>query len=1108
MAASGLLTLAGGIAGAIAGFFVGGPSGAAIGFSIGAGLAAGFEEKPGIETGRISDLRVTGASYGNNVSRVYGTVPVPGSMVWTSGLIEKKDKNKEGGGLFSTGTEVTTFKYFMDVAYLLCEGEIEGVGRIWFNGELLFDGRSTASAIDKATDGKYWDSLTIYTGSETQTADPTIVSYEGAANVSAMRGMAYIVIKKLRLKQFYNKAPNIKAEVVKSNSSTTPPFIVDTLTTEVVDREAAIYEGGTVLVSDINTSGLDIKDEFNHEFSRLDLEGNVLDAWTYEIREPASTSSGQVGQCKNDPRVAIHANIVETGTNCKLYYDGVKIATEAHPSSPGGEGPLGSDDHEMYATGTAGEETIKRGYGKYYFSVVGTYSSSLKGIVRYVADSFTRPTFNWDLTKARTDLVPGYAASNNFFLQPDAESENILWVYSSDTTYRLMRCDLDLNILNYWGSAQFGDLGGQEDDLILIGPGYAMYKTAHTTTSVTLKTFDHETTNSTVTTSTVTVDNTTNYSSVIPIGNSLVMTKYEIVSRESLVVVGGQTLQSVAEDLFAGAGYDSGDYDMTSLTGTVQGFRIPSSASTRDSLQQLQLVHFFDIVEIDYQATGVMRGGSSVETISNDDMAAHNQDAEMPDILRRQRASELELPREVSLTYINRGGNYETGNQAATRQITEANKESHLSLNVVINDDEAMQSAHVILYNEHANNEELLFSLTEQHAKLVPGDIITITDDTDQIEVRITEVSENLRGVMDIVAVPEFTDIYTQAVTGAPTSTDYAAAVSQNGPAALAWLDIPLLTNNDDNLGIYTGASGYLAGWTSHELFRFVEAANNYSLMASYVDNASIGTAEAALGDFTGGTIDYTNSITVRLANTSNSLTSSTEAAVIADGSINRAVLGREGRYEVFQFITATSLGSGRYTLSGLLRGRRGTNYAIDEHENGDLFALVTVTEFERIFYELADVDADLLHKFVGRDDSIDLVTPTRQTFTGRAKLPFAPARVEASQSGSDWIVTWTPRTRLLTPILSNEAYQDDSEVATYTIDFLDGSDVVKGSYSVTVGTETKTYTSTEQTTDFGSTQSDIIVVVYQKGTTLATEGHGYKLTTSTDARAIVDPKA
>ena len=106
-------------------------------------------------------------------------------------------------------------------------------------------------------------------------------------------------------------------------------------------------------------------------------------------------------------------------------------------------------------------------------------------------------------------------------------------------------------------------------------------------------------------------------------------------------------------------------------------------------------------------------------------------------------------------------------------------------------------------------------------------------------------------------------------------------------------------------------------------------------------------------------------------------------------------------------------------------------------------------------------------------------------------------------------MVNASPVARMCDPPISNGvSYSDDPEIESYTVDFLDGSDVVKGSYTVTVGTETRTYTAAEQTTDFGSTQSDIIVVVYQKGTTLASEGHGYKLTTSTDARAIVDPKA
>ena len=1107
MAVAGFKTLAAGLAGALVGFFVGGPQGALIGFSLGASLGAGFEEKPGVEQGRISDTTITGANYGDPIPRGFGTVMSRGIMVWTSGLIEKKDKSKEGGGLFSTGTEVTTFKYFLDVAYLIAEGPIQGVARIWFNGELLYDGSTGASALDLATNGKYWDELIVYKGDESQDPSPLIESYEGAGQVSAMRGIAYFTIKKMRLKRFFNKAPEVKIEFVRDSSTSSAPSIVDALTTEVVDREAAIYEGGTVLVSDINTSGLDIKDQFDHEFSRLDLEGNVLDAWTYEIREPNTSSSGQIGQCRNDPFVAIHANITEPGTNCKLYYDGEKIGTLEYPTSQD-NGPLGTADYQAYRTGTAGEETIKRGNGQYYFAVVGTYSSNTPGIVRYVADSFGRPTFTWDLAVARTDLIPGYPASSNLSIHPDAEDENILWIYSSDTTYRLMRADLDLNILQSWTAAVFGSLGGQEDDPILIGPGYVLYKTAHTTATATLKTFDHETSNSTVTSATVVIDNTTNYSGVLPIGNNLVMTKYEIVTREALVARGTQTLQSVVETLLDDQGYSAGEYDMSGLTGNVRGFLLSGPTGGREALNQLMLTHYFDLVEIDKQVVGVMRGGASVATIPAADLAARAVDARTPDQVTRDRADEFELPRSVTFRYQNSDGNYETGSQAATRQVTGANKDAVLSTGVVMTDDEAMRAAHVNLYDEHAKAERLSFSLTEKYSELVPSDLVTIPDGADSRLVRIVEMSENLRGILELIAVPEFPAIYTQNMAGAPTSASYADAVSQNGPARLGWFDMPMLIDNDDNLGVYAGASGYLAGWTSHELYKFLDALSDYGRIGSFVDNARIGTAEDALADWTSGVVDWTNTVTIRLANSANTLASSTEALVVADKAINRAVLGQAGRWEVLQFVTATALGSGRYTLSGLLRGRRGTNYAVDEHAVGDVFALLDNTEIERLAYDASEVGSAIVHKFVGRDDVLELVTPTRLEFTGRAKLPFAPARVEAALSGSDWIIDWDPRTRFDGAIWSNQAYADDPEVESYTIDFLNGSGVVQDSQSVTVGTETFTWTlAMQNASGFGAPQTDIIVAVYQKGATLATEGHGYQITTATDARAIVDPK-
>jgi hypothetical protein len=461
----------------------------------------------------------------------------------------------------------------------------------------------------------------------------------------------------------------------------------------------------------------------------------------------------------------------------------------------------------------------------------------------------------------------------------------------------------------------------------------------------------------------------------------------------------------------------------------------------------------------------------------------------------------------VTIKYLDRDANFEPGAQGAERINTQANRETVVEVNVSLDADEAAQAAHVLLYNEHASNQLLNIRLTEQYQRLVPADVITITDDDDSVLVRITEESENTRGVIEYTAVPEYAPIYTQSLDGSPGSTDYAAAVDQNGPAALAWLDIPILNDSDDDLGVYAGASGYLASWGGHDLFKFAPEASTYNRIFSFIDSASIGITEGTLGDPASGVVDYDNTVTIALADHAIALSSSTAAAVLIDGSVNRAVIGRPGQYEVIQFITAASLGDGRYTLSGLLRARRGTGYATGSHASGDEFALLDPAAIVRLRYALSDVDLTVLHKFAGLDEGIDLVGPLGLDYSGVAKLPFSPALLEAVQSGADWVVDWIPRSRLNGAIWSSQASVTDPEITEYTLDFLDGSDVVKGSYTVTVGTETRTYDSGEQTTDFGSPQSDIIAVLYQRGLTLDREGHGLRLDTSTGALTIVDPK-
>ena len=96
MATDSKLSLGLGFVGAALGSYFG-PGGAALGFSIGSGVGSALTPAEPIEAARISDLTVTGANYGDPISRCYGTITTPGNMLWSSGIIIKKQKKNERG---------------------------------------------------------------------------------------------------------------------------------------------------------------------------------------------------------------------------------------------------------------------------------------------------------------------------------------------------------------------------------------------------------------------------------------------------------------------------------------------------------------------------------------------------------------------------------------------------------------------------------------------------------------------------------------------------------------------------------------------------------------------------------------------------------------------------------------------------------------------------------------------------------------------------------------------------------------------------------------------------------------------------------------------------
>ncbi|WP_020185887.1 glycoside hydrolase/phage tail family protein [Methylopila sp. 73B] len=187
-------------------------SGAAIGSAIG-GLAGSALDQALFGTTqrskgpRLDDLRVTASTEGAAVTRLYGRMRLGGQIIWAARFREDANTESSGGKGGGPKAEVTTYAYYASFALGLCEGPIDGIGRIWA------DGREIA---------KDDVEIRLYRGTEDQEPDPKIVAVEGADFAPAYRGLAYLVFEELPLEDFGNRVPQITVEVLRRPPSGEP----------------------------------------------------------------------------------------------------------------------------------------------------------------------------------------------------------------------------------------------------------------------------------------------------------------------------------------------------------------------------------------------------------------------------------------------------------------------------------------------------------------------------------------------------------------------------------------------------------------------------------------------------------------------------------------------------------------------------------------------------------------------------------------------------------------------------------------------------------------------------------------------------------------------
>jgi hypothetical protein len=196
---------------------IGGPIGGAIGSIAGQIIDRNvlFAPKP-VHGARLGDLAVQVSSYGAAIPKVFGTMRVAGTVIWSTDLIERRSSSGGGKGRPKT----IAYSYSASFAVALSARPIRGVGRIWADGKLL---RGAAGDFKSAT------GFRLHHGGEDQPADPLIAAAEGIGQAPAFRGIAYALFENFQLEDYGNRIPSLTFEVEADDGPVTIGAIAEAL---------------------------------------------------------------------------------------------------------------------------------------------------------------------------------------------------------------------------------------------------------------------------------------------------------------------------------------------------------------------------------------------------------------------------------------------------------------------------------------------------------------------------------------------------------------------------------------------------------------------------------------------------------------------------------------------------------------------------------------------------------------------------------------------------------------------------------------------------------------------------------------------------------------
>jgi len=931
--------------------------------------------------------------------------------------------------------------------------EAASVTRIWSNGKLVWTRLTgaTDTALANSEGSDLWDSMTFYSGAATQLPDPTYEAAVGAGNAPAYRGRSTLMIQGLDLGSS-GQLPNLTFEL----SRLSVVGMAGSGAGPVINAAAGSFIGsaastGTVFRVPISTSGTEFASNSTIQVYDIDvIAGTATVAGTYLA---AMNRSQGVG---NSDTPALFGTVSSTG-----YLN--RGLTGTFTTLSLGE-VMGSSGSVRYAIGGGDMLVTSIGSGTsnriYRHSVSGgSPAATSAAMVSAVSSMVIMDGTVYAVGRNDQVFVLDLATLT---LQSTINGPN-----NSGTLNQLTNLDGELGL---WEERA----GAFHLYVLRDGAWVALGNVSNTLFGFT--------TRSVALVGSVVIG----AQGVITTSPQTYSTWYARLTINSTT----ESVRDVVDAICARAGMPAGSWDASALTGITKPVRSLAlqTGPSRGTLEQLSTAFFFQACLRD-KLYFRPRGVAPAVTIPWADLAAKN---EAPDeqSFPLTVGNDLELPPQVAVSYINVNDDGQAGTEYSDRMTGGQAAVQTVRLGVGMTPAEAKGIADAVVIDTAAALVSGAISLPMTYAKLDPSDVVQIIDrDGRAFQVRLTRK----RDALGVLGYEVIGDDSTATASQQATDTTQTPAndVGKASNTVFLALDIPILRDDDNAAGYYVAAKGAGTTWPGGQV---LSSSNNtdFSTVATVTESAIFGTCTTTLGGFTDIGFDEQNALTVNVGN--GQLSSSTRAAMLADQAVNVLLVGDE----VIRFRTATLVSAGVYTVSGLLRGQRGTEWAMGTHVAAERCALLRMRGLRRVAQQASETgQARYLRS--GTLGSTVLPATTNFTNSNRGLKPLAPVDIRAAaQPSQDVLITWRRRSRLSTVFLpstgvrlgeASEAYV----VRVYTL----GPTTLRRTISATA--TQATYTRAQQLADGVGLGTALRIDVTQVS---AVVGEGYIGSTSAAAGA------